>query len=42
MKNQASKSRRTAVASTLAAVLATGLAPWTVVGAQPALSLIHI
>lgn len=36
MKNQASKSRRTAVASTLAAVLATGLAPWTVVGAQPA------
>ena len=36
MKNQASKSRRTAVASTLAAVLATGLAPWTAVGAQPA------
>jgi len=36
MKNQASKSRRTAVACALAAVLATGLAPWTVAGAQPA------
>ncbi|MDR3017178.1 MAG: tripartite tricarboxylate transporter substrate binding protein [Delftia acidovorans] len=36
MKNQASKARRTAVGCALAAVLATGLAPWTVAGAQPA------